>query len=65
MTMRPAKNRGSALELGDRIERLARRVERLSVSRHDPEAFFEERSEIVAELRREASRAADVEDYRS
>lgn len=30
---------------------LARQVERLSVSRRDPEAFFVERSEIAAALR--------------
>ncbi|MBB3937688.1 hypothetical protein [Aureimonas phyllosphaerae] len=40
----------------DTLDDLARRVDRLSVSRHDPEAFFEERSEIVAALRKEAGK---------
>ncbi len=44
--------------LCDRIEVLASRVERLSLSHRDPEAFFEERSEIAHALRREAARAA-------
>jgi hypothetical protein len=36
----------------DDLTELARRVERLTVSRTNPEAFFEERSEIAYELRR-------------
>jgi hypothetical protein len=34
----------------------ARRLGRLSPNWHNPEAFFEERSEIVSELRRQAAR---------
>lgn len=46
---------GGALGRGTEVARdlaaLARRVERLSVSCRDPEAFFVERSEIASELR--------------
>ncbi len=38
--------------LQPRILALADRVGRLTISRHDPEAFFSERSELEAELRR-------------
>lgn len=58
MTGRPAEAAGAA-PCSNRIEGLARRVERLSVSHRDPEAFFEERAEIVHALRREAARLAD------
>lgn len=34
------------------LRELADRVNRLTVSRRDPDRFFEERSEISAELRR-------------
>ena len=36
----------------DRISAIADRVNRLTVTRIDPEAFFAERSDISAELRR-------------
>lgn len=36
----------------DRLAHLAHRVRRLTVDRRDPERFFEDRSEIEAELRR-------------
>lgn len=36
----------------DRLDDLACRVDRLTVHRHHPERFFEERSDIVDELRR-------------
>ena len=48
----------TALSSSDRMEALARRVECLSPSRHDPEKFFEERSEIAHDLRREATQLA-------
>ena len=38
----------------ERIEDIARRLDRLTISRRDPDAFFEERSELVEALRREA-----------
>ena len=38
-------------EAAELCDGLARRVERLSISRRDPEAFFVERSEIAAALR--------------
>ena len=38
----------------DAIEEIASRLDRLSVSRHDPERFFEERSELAHLLRKEA-----------
>lgn len=41
-----------ANETAARIAHLARRVDRLTVCRRDPEAFFIERSEIVFALRR-------------
>jgi nitrogen-specific signal transduction histidine kinase len=41
----------------DRLRALADRVDRLSPSRHDPERFFEERSEIARDLEDMASRA--------
>lgn len=40
----------------DTIDDIARRLDRLSVSRHDPHAFFEERSELVDALRKEAGK---------
>ncbi|WP_062223148.1 hypothetical protein [Aureimonas sp. D3] len=39
------------------LHEMARRVERLTVSRRDPEAFFVERSEIADALRKEAWKA--------
>ncbi len=36
------------------LHEMARRVERLTISRRDPEAFFVERSEIADALRKEA-----------
>jgi len=36
----------------DRLEELARRVERLIPRRRDPDAYHEDKSEIVAQLRR-------------
>lgn len=38
----------------DTIDEIARRLDRLSVSRRDPHAFFEERSELVDALRQAA-----------
>ncbi|MCB2077672.1 MAG: hypothetical protein KDE55_08240 [Novosphingobium sp.] len=38
----------------ERLHRLSRRLGRLSPNWRDPEAFFEERSEIERELRRVA-----------
>lgn len=38
----------------DRLRNLSRRIGRLSPNWRDPEAFFEERSEIEQELRRVA-----------
>lgn len=40
----------------DAFERLADQVDRLSVNRHDPERFFEDRSEIVYRMREETRR---------
>ena len=40
----------------DHLSLIADRLERLSVSRHDPEQFFVERSELVHELRAIAGR---------
>lgn len=40
--------------LSDWLDDLARRVERLSPSHRNPERFSEDKSEIIAELRREA-----------
>jgi chaperonin cofactor prefoldin len=40
--------------LADRLDDLALRVERLSPSHRQPERFSEDKSEIIAELRREA-----------
>ena len=51
---------GKHVDICDEIETLARRVERLTISRQDPEAFFCERSEIAADLRAAAGRAAWV-----
>ena len=42
---------GGALEPAGRLAQLASKIERLSVSHRDPEAFFIERSEIANELR--------------
>ena len=42
---------GVAVEPAGRLAQLAAKVERLSVSHRDPEAFFIERSEIANELR--------------
>jgi hypothetical protein len=39
---------------------LARRVARLSPDRRDPERFFEERSDLVAELRKLAREQSSV-----
>jgi|GEM_PF-3131148 len=36
----------------DRLEELASRVLRLTISRRDPEQFFVERSDIAGEMRR-------------
>lgn len=38
-------------DLAERLSALARRVDRLSPSRHDPERFFEERDEISTALK--------------
>jgi len=40
----------------DRLDGLALRIERLTISRRDPEWFFIERSEIAYGLRREIAR---------
>lgn len=53
---KPMPDRKSEHGLAERIDDLARRVGRLSPSRHDPERFFVERSEIEDELRRAARR---------
>jgi hypothetical protein len=49
------RSKGGAVGRGTEVARdlanLASRVERLSVSHRDPEAFFVERSEIASELR--------------
>ena len=45
------RSEGEAVEPAGRLAQLAAQVERLSVSHRDPETFFIERSEIVAELR--------------
>jgi hypothetical protein len=36
----------------DQVRELAARVDRLTIQRRDPEAFFVERSAIVGDLRR-------------
>lgn len=46
----------------DIVEKLADQVERLTVDRHDPERFFEDRSEIVFRLREEARRLRRTRD---
>ncbi len=43
--------RPSAPDRSDRLRELARRLERLTVSRRDPERFFAEREELTEELR--------------
>lgn len=40
--------------LDEKLEELARRVDRLIPRRRDPDAFHEEKSEIVAQLRQVA-----------
>jgi hypothetical protein len=47
---------GVALEAGEMLANLAARIDRLTVSHRDPEAFFIERSEIAAALRGAAER---------
>lgn len=39
------------VKVADKLEELARRVDRLIPRRRDPDAFHEEKSEIVAQLR--------------
>jgi hypothetical protein len=46
--------------LADRIDALARRVDRLIPLRRDPDAFHEEKSEIAAQLRQVAREARDA-----
>ena len=47
-----------ASDASDRLAALARRVIRLAPSRHNPEQFHMDKSEIAAELRRIASEVA-------
>lgn len=42
-------------ELARQLEGIEERINRLSVSRHDPERFFVQRSEIADDLRRLAA----------
>jgi hypothetical protein len=42
------------VRIADRLEELARRVDRLIPLRRDPDAFHEEKSEIAAQLRQVA-----------
>jgi len=50
------RGKGQAVATGpDQLNTLADRIERLTISRRDPEWFFAERSEIAAELRRVAA----------
>lgn len=55
------RSEGGAVEPAGRLAQLAVRVERLTVSRRNPEAFFIERSDIAEELRR-AARAIDAQE---
>lgn len=50
------ERRASPSPLRDQVHDLAARVDRLTVHRRDPERFFEERSEIAAQLRALARR---------
>lgn len=43
--------------IAQRLEELARRVERLIPRRRDPDAYHEEKSEIVEQLRQAAKEA--------
>jgi hypothetical protein len=43
--------RAPAKPLVDVLDDLAERIERLSISRHDPHKFFEDRDELAKELR--------------
>ena len=40
----------------EELRELARKVDRLTICRRDPERFFADKSEIVADLRRRADR---------
>lgn len=51
-----AKASESRAEPAAAIEAIASRLDRLSISRIDPEAFFEERSELAHLLRKEAGK---------
>ena len=48
---RPIARGSSRCVLSEEIDALARRVRSLSISRHDPEHFHAEKSEIAHELR--------------
>ena len=50
------RSRGGAVETAETLVHLAARVDHLTVSHRDPEAFFVERSEIADALRRAARR---------
>ncbi|KPH80669.1 hypothetical protein AE618_13095 [Bosea vaviloviae] len=50
------RSAGVAHEAGEVLAQLAARVDRLTISHRDPEAFFVERSEIAAALRGAAER---------
>ena len=50
--------RSDTANLHDRLDDLARRVARLIPSRHDPEAYHIEKSQITFELRQLARHAA-------
>lgn len=45
------ERRNNPGDIGAAVAAIADRIERLTVSRHDPHAFFEQRSEIAADLR--------------
>lgn len=51
-TAGPTSSRAGGPSLPDRLRDLAHEVQRLSPSHRDPERFHEDKSEIVAELRR-------------
>lgn len=46
--------------IAERLEDLARRVDQLIPQRRDPNAYHEEKSEIVAQLRQAAKDAKDA-----
>ena len=55
----PVSPPAPAASTAERLRRLSRRLGRLSPNWRDPEAFFEERSEIECELRRISRLVAD------